>query len=198
MNDEMLPQPSEKELLEIQKLRADIHAANFNKWAQFSTPLTVLACGMAVLFLFQQPQIAQMEAARLSNEKIQISNVLNTVMQLSDVPSKKQLLESLVRDYPQHQGIRSIRDSYEIISQPLPKPDSTSENRCDQFISRNSELQSNLTALEERLQAEIKGAFGGTRRPGVGPFARAIMDQTRAVESEIAALKAAANAARCL
>src|SRR5262249_7263982 len=50
-------QPSEKELLEIQKLRTDIQIAKFNRWAQFFTPLSVVASAIAVLVLFQQPQI---------------------------------------------------------------------------------------------------------------------------------------------
>lgn len=198
MNDKRRSQPSEKELLDLQKLRADIHAAKFNKWAQFSTPLTILITGMAVLFFFQQPQIAQMEAARLSNEKLQISNVLNSVMQLSDVQSKKQLLESLVRDYPQHEGIRAIRDSYQIVSQTLPMPGGTSETQCDPFVSRNADLQANLTELKQRFQAETFGVSNGSSRPGVGPLARAIGVQIREVESEIEALKVAAKSAHCL
>jgi hypothetical protein len=186
-------QPSERERLEIQKLHTDIEIANFNKWAQLITPVSVLVSAAAVLLLFQQPQISQMEATRVSNERIQIGNELIAIEQLTNPQDKTLMLDTLKRIWPNHEEIQIIEDANRTVSQPLPQPGNTPQTRCAPYASRYADLRANLMSLKDKFNAEQPAG----RTMGLGPISRAIQDQIHVVDIQIEKLKEEANSVNC-
>lgn len=202
MDNQAPHQPTEKELLEIQKLKSDIRTVNYNRFAQFFTPISVILSTVIVLIVFQRPQIDQLEATRISNEKIQIGNMLMTVQQIENAQDRKLMLDALKRSWPSYAEIETIAQANQAVAEPLPEQskisnskDNSSEIQCAKIKIQHKELSESLGVLNDNINQEVYGING--RKPGEGPFVLALRKQVQEVNKKMRAFERYAVSVGC-
>lgn len=149
---------SEKEKLEIQKLRLEIRYIRRTFLAQLFNTFTLLAIGIAVLVLYQWPQIGQMEATRLSSERTQVGAMVVAAQALENVQERNKIIDTLAKQWPQYEFIRDIAAGNAVIAQAAaPKPpDAVQSDRCDALADELGKLQRTATLLSNRINAELQ------------------------------------------
>jgi hypothetical protein len=204
-------QLSEKERLEIQKLRLEIRYIRRTFFAQLFNTFTLLAIGIAVLFFYQWPQIGQMEATRLSSERTQVGTMVVAAQALENVQERNKIIESLAKQWPQYEFIRDIAAGNAVIAQAVtPKaPNAVQPERCDALAEELGKLQRTATLLNNRISAELQTARDAeSRRKGeltfferlfgpTTPAGQAMMQQRTEILDLIKAVKQRQTSAHC-
>jgi hypothetical protein len=204
-------QLSEKERLEIQKLRLEVRYIRRTFFAQLFNTLTLLAIGIGVLFFYQWPQIGQMEATRLSSERIQVGTMVVAAQALENVQERNKIIETLAKQWPQYEFIRDIAAGNAVIAQAAtPKaPNAVQPERCDALADELGKLQRTATLLNNRISAELQTARDAeSRRKGEATFfdrlfgqttpaAQAMMQQRTEILELIKAVKQRQTSAHC-
>lgn len=210
------PQLTEKEKLEIQKLRLEVRYIRRTFFAQIFNTLALLSIGVAVLIFYQWPQISQMEASRVSNERIQVGTMVVAAQALESVQDRNKIIESLAKQWPQYDFIKEIAASNAVIAQSIivPKPPELSQpapqsERCDALAKELVKLQKSANSLNVRLQSEVRSreetqigeSSGGPsffeRLFGSTPAEQALRQQYSNVQTLISGVKKNQVAGRC-
>jgi len=181
-----------KEQLEIKKIRTDTLFVKLTFVAQLLNPLTIAAVGVAVLYLFQRPQIEQMEASRLLNEKQQISAALERAVTINSPAQRAITFKVLKELWPQYEAITVAEESRNLLDL---KPPAAMKENCAQILGNLSRLEQARNTLKIEIAAEVSGLRGSL--PGTGPIAKVLKSQLAEIDTQLEKLRNLRAAALC-
>jgi hypothetical protein len=154
------PGAVEKEALEIAKLKleadklkvetAKLHRersiAPLTLAAQVFGSLCIIATGFIVLYFFQRPQLDQMDAARISNERLQLENYVISIQKFENDNDKVQAFEVLAAQWPQYPFLADLAHSAQTVVQTKRVAAD-----CDASAVQIADLTSSIRTLETRI-----------------------------------------------
>jgi hypothetical protein len=179
-----------KKELEIKKLELDTLYVKRTFFVQIANLLTLATAGIAALYFFQRPQIEMMEAARLSNEALQLDSMAIAILQFKDDEDKIAAFDRLASQWPRHTFLVDLARSMRALVAAK-----TEAVDCSGLDKQIASLVAELVKLQDDLRAEVQGV--NNRLSGFGPHARSIEVQVRQLAAEIERLKASRQARNC-
>jgi hypothetical protein len=206
---------SQKDALEIEKLRLELVYIRRNFWVQAINSVLLISVALVVFYFFQRPQIEQMEATRVATEKLHIVTAIINAQGLDNERDKKKAFDLMATVWPQYSFITSIGESETVIASitptqqgaptptvpppPLPqlpafpRPSPSLEKRITEALCVDSRSKlDDLTRVSIRLQNDIasEDAGGASGRPaGKGPVWAALTRQQAKVRAEMELLQ---------
>jgi hypothetical protein len=202
-----------KDELEIQKLQLEIRYIKRSFFVQLLNPICIIAIGLSVLFLYQRPSLEQTELVRLSNEKIQVGNMLHAAQDEQDDAKRQRRLDQLSVEWPQYPQVAAIAlankqelEAKEVIQQRNSELKEKAEMqevehkiRCTNLSSQIAGLKPSVSLLEIEIRAEkyLGDAAGSVGKIGQGPIMRALELQASRVKLELDRARAEFDALSC-
>jgi hypothetical protein len=183
--------------LEIEKLRLELLYIRRSFFAQIANTLTILVLGVAVLSLFQWPQIQSMEATRLAVEKQNVTNDLIAVFNMKDPQDRQRMLIVLADQFPQYGVISTMLRTEQVLSsEAATKSGGPTGRSCEYLSDLLQQLAKAKREVERQLSDEVNGT-GGSGRKGAGPIARLLEGQMSDLETAESALEDQKRQLRC-
>jgi hypothetical protein len=194
--DSTIPSTTEKEALEIaklrvetdkltvetQKLRRDRFLAPLTLAAQILGSFCIIGTGIIALYYFQRPQLDQMEATRISNERLQLENYVLSIQKFENDNDKLRAFEVLAAQWPQYPFLADIARSAKTIVETKRLADD-----CKTSAAQVADLNASIQALETRItQGPNVKILGGDVRAINDPSIRI---QQAALRAKIAAIQ---------
>lgn len=163
-----------KEALEIRKLRTDILFVKLTFLAQVVNTIGITALGVLVFFYFQRPQLEQMEATRLTSEKLQVGQALERAILIENPIYRAVTFKMLKELWPQYSAISVSEETRNLLDAKLPPV--VAKEQCGQAQRNITALQAGRALLEAELDAEVRGT-GTAGKGGFGPIAQTLKRQ---------------------
>jgi hypothetical protein len=176
---------STKRSLEVKKLHLEIMYMRRTFWAQIGNTFAILALGAAALYFFQRPQISQMEAARLSNEKQYVISTVVSAYNMKDPKDRQQVLSILAQGFPEYPFVSTLLRGLEVVNSPTSFASfDSADERCKAIRARLIDARAAKDRTHDEVLKEISG-LGRTGQMGEGPIANLLRDQ----EAQLTALE---------
>jgi hypothetical protein len=133
---EKLRLEAEKLKIETAKLRRDRTFVPLTFAAQVFNALCIILAGVIVLNFFQRPQLEQMEAARISNERLQLENHVISIQKYENANDKINAYKILADQWPQYSFLSNMVKN----EQALLEAKKIIEANCRELASRLKKL----------------------------------------------------------
>lgn len=190
--------PSAKHSLEIEKLKLELIYIRRTFFVQVFNAAVILALGVAAIYFFQRPQLAEMEATRLSAERQFVTKSISDAYSMKDPKDRKRMFGLLAQEYPTYESvIQSITASLDITDKQLSPPlDEPVAARCKAIANEGSDIILARAKLQYEFYREVSGV-GQSGRVGTGPVAQVLRQQITELDERGKALETMRRELKC-
>lgn len=186
---------SERQRLELEKLRLEIKYAPRAFFAQLANTFVVACLAISVLYLFQRPQLEQMKRGHEAMEKQQAISLLIAAQGVSDEQERFKIVQALSASFPENQMLASFTQSNRLLAGLAFRGIATHTLDCIKLRRDITSLDQEIASTEATERNEIAGSSG--QPSGLGPVAKIIAEQRRRLQSRRTDLAAEASAKAC-